>query len=39
MVKTFVRSKTSLHENDRVPVNELRTCIAMALTYHLTKKR
>ena len=26
-------------ENDRVPVNELRTCIAMALTYHLTKKK
>ena len=26
-------------ENDRVPANELRTCIAMALTYHLTKKK
>jgi hypothetical protein len=26
-------------ENERVPVNELRTCIAMALTYHLTKKK
>jgi Domain of unknown function (DU1801) len=27
------------HENDRVPVKELRTCIAMALTYHLNKKK
>ena len=26
-------------ENERVPVNELRTCISMALTYHLTKKK
>jgi hypothetical protein len=26
-------------ENDRVPANELRACIAMALTYHLTKKK
>ena len=26
-------------QNDRVPVNELRTCIAMALTYHRTKKK
>ena len=26
-------------ENERVPVNELRTCISMALTYHLKKKK
>jgi Domain of unknown function (DU1801) len=26
-------------ESERVPVNELRTCISMALTYHLTKKK
>jgi hypothetical protein len=26
-------------ENDRVPIKVLRTCIAMALTYHLAKKR
>jgi Domain of unknown function (DU1801) len=26
-------------EYELVPVNELRTCISMALTYHLTKKK
>ena len=25
-------------QNDKIPVNELRQCIAMALTYHLRKK-
>jgi Domain of unknown function (DU1801) len=26
-------------ENDRIPKKELRTCIAMALTYHLGRKK
>ena len=26
-------------ENDHVPINELRACVAMALTYHATKKK
>ena len=27
------------HATDTIPVNELKHCVSMALTYHLTKKR
>jgi uncharacterized protein YdeI (YjbR/CyaY-like superfamily) len=38
---TFIYEKNRaivFNADDRVPVDELRTCISMALTYHLTKK-